>query len=288
MNSMHKSTKKLKENFNYLISTLLFIPVILLFSKKTKYPKEKIDNDCIIMGNGPSLKKDIEKINALSPGYDKICVNFFAESDLYSKLKPKIYVIYDPGFWKAEKNEVVSRMNYLFDKINKETTWKIYLFAPFQFKKSKFYSDSTNKNIEFVFFNAISIDGFPGFIRYCLSHRLGMPRAPNVIIPSLVFAINLGYRKIFLSGVDHSWHRDIVVKGDSKVYMAQKHFNDEFEHTPYYTNPDDKKSATMHQLFQTWANVFRGYELISDLAGRQHIEIFNLTEDSFIDAFKKI
>ncbi|MCX6226040.1 MAG: DUF115 domain-containing protein [Bacteroidia bacterium] len=287
---MHKITKKLKEAFNNIISTMIFIPVVVLFSRKTKYPKERILSDCIIMGNGPSLLKDLEKIDISSSDFDKICVNFFAESDLYSKIKPKIYVIYDPNFWESETGDIFNKIDELFKKVIKETTWEIFLFAPFNFRKSKFYSPLLNNNcIKLVFFNAISIDGFPGFIRYCLSHRLGMPRAPNVIIPSLVFAINLGYKKIYLTGVDHSWHQEIVVKSDSKVYVAQKHFSDNLAiHKPMYTKSGGRDPATMHQLFLGWSNLFKGYELINDLAVRKDVKIFNLTEASFIDAFQKI
>ena len=286
---MHKSAKKLKENFIDFISTLIFIPVVLLFSRKSKYPELKIENDCLIIGNGPSLLRDIEKIDAFSTRFDKICVNYFGESDLFVKLKPKIYVIYDPGFWEPANEEMLIKTGELFKKIIKETTWEMYFFAPFQFKKNKFYINSTNKHIKFVFFNAISIDGFPGFIRFCLTHRLGMPRASNVIIPSLVFAIDLGYKKIFLSGVDHSWHQEIEVKSDSKVYVVHKHFSgNHSKPVPIYLIPGDSESTTMHRLFLTWANLFKGYELINDFAVRKQVEIFNLTENSFIDAFKKI
>jgi hypothetical protein len=165
----------------------------------------------------------------------------------------------------------------------------MYFYAPFQFKKSDFYLKSENTNIKYIFFNAISIDGFPGFIRYCMSHRLGLPRAPNVMIPSLVFAVNSGYGKIWLTGVDHSWHQEIVVRNDSKVYVDQKHFlDDRSAQRPIFLVPGDTEPATMHQLFLVWSNLFKGYELIRDYAVRKGVEIFNLTESSFIDAFKKI
>jgi hypothetical protein len=291
MNTRNKSgkrAKRLKENINNLISTILFLPVVALFSKRTKYPRVKINEDCIIMGNGPSLTRDIEKIDILDTKFDKFCVNFFAESELYARVRPKIYVIYDPIFWENGASEIYGKRDRLFEKIVKETNWEIWFYAPFQFKKSSLYQNQGNNNIKFVFYNAITVDGYPGFIRYCLSHRLGLPRAPNVIIPSLAFAIILGYKKIWLTGVDHSWHRDIVVKSDSKVYLDHKHFIDNsLEQNPIYLIPGDEKPASMHQLFQAWANLFKGYELINDFAGRKNVEIVNLTEGSFIDAFKK-
>ena len=57
---------------------------IIRFSKKTKFPVEEHFNECIILGNGPSLEdslqKKIEKIQSINL---KICVNSMAINKYY-------------------------------------------------------------------------------------------------------------------------------------------------------------------------------------------------------------
>ena len=84
-----------------LFFSLISILRIIRFSKKTKLPVEEHFNECIILGNGPSLgnslQKKIEKIQSISL---KICVNSMAINKYYEILKPQYYILADPAWSK--------------------------------------------------------------------------------------------------------------------------------------------------------------------------------------------
>ena len=83
---------------NVVLSFLTLIKVVLLskfFIPKIKFRKNS--EDCIILGNGPSLIETIEKNKTFLIDKDLFAVNFFARTNFYSVLKPKHYINYFPG-----------------------------------------------------------------------------------------------------------------------------------------------------------------------------------------------
>lgn len=277
------------ENFKInLVHTFFSLGIILFLTKRTKKFRVRKKSSCIILGNGPSLKNNIEQIASQSALCDLICVNDFAESDTYRTIRPDVYVFLDPYYWEDISEPLRTRREKLFHTILNVTDWEITVYAPFPMKRTSLFRENKNPKIEFRFFNNVPVQGFRWLLFYALRHGVGLPKAPNVIISALHYAINACYETIFLYGVDHSWHLDLVVKEDSKVYVAQKHFYD--EHVDYellslsYT---DVKPVTMDEIFLTWSNVFRGYRLMNEYARLQKVKVINRTKNSFIDAFPK-
>ena len=58
---------------------------------------------CVVLGNGPSLKEDINNINHI--GNDFVVVNHFSESEKFNLYKPTKYVIIDTYFWDANSHK---------------------------------------------------------------------------------------------------------------------------------------------------------------------------------------
>ncbi|MEI7983351.1 MAG: hypothetical protein WCI71_17000, partial [Bacteroidota bacterium] len=285
--------KLLDITINLVYTTFSFF-MILIFSKKTEGFVKHLNQESVILGNGPSLLEDLKKIeNNISDKFI-ICLNNFALSEYYMKLKPSVYVFNDPFYWsildatKISHSPVISICDELFERILNETTWPITIYTPFEFKKSKLYIQCANAFIEFKFFNSVPVQGFPWFINFCLKHRLGLLKAANVITPSLYYAIMSNFNTIYLIGVDHSWINSIVVLEDSKVYMAQPHFYDnDTSFNPVYLSPEDNESPKLYKLLEIYSNVFKNYWILADFARRVNCRIINLTEKSHVDAFPK-
>ena len=74
------------------------------YKSKLKLNPEK---RLLILGNGPSLKKDIERINLIHGTSDIFAVNNFANTEYFEKYKPKYYFLFDRMFWsnKVPKNK---------------------------------------------------------------------------------------------------------------------------------------------------------------------------------------
>lgn len=278
-----------------LIHTVFSIFMIILFAKRSKKPVKKQNEECLILGNGPSLVRDLKGSDINLSDKTLICVNFFANSDLYLDLKPSVYVFLDPIFWansnrhELRDQKVIDICNELFERISSTTTWPLEIYAPHALKKSDLFKKCKNNQITFRFFNSIPSQGFDSFVRFSLQHGLGLLKAANVMIPAIHYAIISGFKTVYLSGVDHSWLNSITVSEDCVLQMAQPHFDDkELKYKPLYLLPTDKSPAKLHELLEVYSHVFRNYWILSDLASRNQSRVLNLTNESFIDAFPKV
>ena len=113
-----------------------------------------------------------------------------------------------------------------------------------------------------------------------------MPRPRNVLIPSIMIGIWLGYSEIRLLGADHSWLKTISVDDNNRVVSIQPHFYQEDSReqqrirTAYLSLP-------LHKVLESFHIAFRSYHRIRRFADTQGIRIINSTPGSFIDAFDR-
>ncbi len=80
-------------------------------------------------------------------------------------------------------------------------------------------------------------------------------------------------------------------KGISNIVCLKHiHFYDnesEVQYRKFYKSTANKDTFTMREIFQTWAKVFYGYEVVRKYADSLNIKIFNASEISFIDALDR-
>lgn len=275
------------------VLTILSVLKIAILSKFfIRFPKDcKQFESCIILGNGPSLKHSLKELGEAIEGKDLICVNYFGETPYYTTLKPSIYVLIAPEMWMDDVDE-----NYylqgekLFKTIADKTSWKLTLFIPIGAKKYTRWQNILRKNpgITVSYFNTTPIEGFESFVFYCLKKNLGMPRPHNVLIPSLVISLNLGYKITYLLGADHSWMKDMWVSDNNEVLLTQKHFYDEGSAKPLPMTKLGKGSRKMHEVLIKFVHAFKAYFTLEAYSRSRDLKIINATPDSYIDAFARL
>ncbi len=287
--SVEKNYKSASNFFSQCINTSVSLAKILLISKrKNKLPKATSEN-CIVLGNGPSLKQSLEKHIDFFKKHSLICVNSFSITEEYVILKPSHYVILDSGFWKSEAETIIESLN----AIKTKTSWEINLFVPQMAAKSGRFEQlcKENKNIKLHYFNYTVFKGFENIAHYFYSKNLAMPQAQNVLVASLFLGINMGFQKIILVGADHTWHQTLHLNDKNEVCVKHTHFYEQEEklnYVPFYKGAHSKEIFRMDELFFTWAKVFWGYLMLNDYAKKQKVKILNASEISFIDAFERI
>ncbi|MDE6741867.1 MAG: hypothetical protein K2J58_06005, partial [Muribaculaceae bacterium] len=177
----------------------------------------------IIMGNGPSLRDTIADHLDVLKNSDTLAVNFAANADTYGELKPNLYVLADPHFFRTETDGKSSDANVirLWDNIA-ATYWKMTLYVPC---KAKIPETIVNKeNITIKRYNLTPGEGLAGPVHWLYRRGLAMPRPRNVLIASIMVALREGYRDISIVGADHTWSRDLWVDDKNRVISVQKHF----------------------------------------------------------------
>lgn len=286
-----RTAKKIRSGYINLFDSMVSLLSAVLFYKNTDIKKTGRNEELVILGNGPSLENDLNNlVNINRNKYDVLCVNNFARSDYYNKIKPDYYFLLDNYYWKKNLAEDHSKdRDAVINKIIKATNWKLTIFAPTELKNSEFCNSiMKNKKITFSFFNRLPINGFESLRFFLVQKKMGIFSGQNVILGALSIVLNLGYKKIFLLGVDHSLHITVKVDNNNAVLVNQQRFYKEEDrgHVKYSRDHDDD-ALKIYELFNVWATAFSEYNTIENYASKKGIKIYNLTNNSFIDAFER-
>jgi len=260
------------------------------FSAKRLLPKTKCES-CYILGNGPSLNTDLNIVLKI-PSDDLFAVNHFGLSALYQTLKPKYYIIADPGFYGGYVLDAdeQARVDNLLITLKKTTCWPLTFITPFAAQGIFKELLKENKNINVVGFNKVNTwKGFKWFDRWVFNNQWAIVSGFNVIISAIHLAIAIGFKKIYLLGVDHSWHKNTIVGDDNKLYVCDVHFYDENPKlTPILVEEKGKiRSEKYHEQLSHLKKTFESYHYIQDYARDINVKILNCTSNSYIDAFER-
>lgn len=239
----------------------------------------------IVMGNGPSLRETIAEHSDILKNSDTLAVNFAANAETYTYLKPNLYVLADPHFFRTGIDGKSSDQNVvrLWDNIA-STDWPMTLYVPCKTKLPE--EIAKNDHIIVKRYNLTPGEGLRGPVHWLYRHGFAMPRPRNVLIASIMIALREGYRDIYIVGADHTWSRDLWVDDKNRVISVQKHFykdNDkEFERVA-----QEYAGYHLHDILNSLTIAFRSYHQIAAYADSLGARILNCTPGSFIDAFPR-
>ncbi len=276
----------LEDTFESLLSV---VKMCVLSTFRVRLPA-RVHDECVILGNGPSLTASIQDHKDFIRDKELVCVNYFAQTDLYTELKPKNYIVNAPELWRDDvDHHYLEKGEKLFETILARTVWETNLFIPISAKKFGRWKKKIKQNslINIVYFNTTPIAGFSKFVFFMMKRNMGLPRPHNVLIPGIAVACNMGFQKIYLFGVDHSWLENIWVNDQNEVLLTQKHFYDKETATGKPMNNMGKGKRRLHEVLQKFAYTFRGYFVLQEYSQSLGIEIINMTPDSYIDAFPR-
>ncbi len=270
--------------FSDLGATAKSLVKIALQSRPVKTAKAD-DSDkkpLIILANGPSLRRTIEDYGDQLLHYPTLAVNFAANAPEFRELKPKYYVLADPHFFRAKDDENVSRLLINLSAV----TWPMRLFVDRRFKSAFAKAINLPQNVTLEGFNAVGAEGFAWFERLAYRSGLTMPRPRNVLIPSIMIGIRLGYRDIYICGADHSWMRDIAVTDDNVVVSGMTHFYEDSS-SEVQRARSEYRDYRIHPISNSYYVAFLSLHKIRRYADTLGIRIINSTPGSYIDAFPR-
>lgn len=268
--------------FGCTLKSLVKIALQSRPSSVIKRDRENRDRTLYILANGPSLRQTLDTYGHDLAGCDTMAVNFAANAPEFRVIRPRYYVLADPHFFRATKDPNV-RM--LLDNIA-AATWDLTLLIDRRYGRLLRQAVSLPDNVRVKTFNAVGIESFPAVEKLAFSAALAMPRPRNVLIPSIMTALWLGYRKIYLCGADHSWMRDLSVDDDNCVRSGMSHFYKESD-KEIKRSANEYRSYRLHDIIYSYYIAFRSYHQISRYAESIGADILNATPGSFIDAFRR-
>ncbi len=272
------------------IETLQGIVKLLFFSSWKKNRFTASATEVVILGNGPSLASMLENNSHFLSEKELIAVNYFALSDVFFSLKPRHYVLIDFAFYHEpfDDNETLAKRKTMWENIAR-ANWEIHLYLPHSAKKHTRWQQiiGNNKHVDVHYINVTAIEGYSCFRHWCYKKMLGMPRPHNVIVPALMIALKMQFKKIYLWGVDHSWLSQISVDDNNRALVNNRHFYDTNGSKPSRFIVKTHASAPLHVILYTMMTAFESYFIIAEYARKCQSLILNQTRGSMIDAFER-
>ena len=283
---MKSLLKKLYSWLSDLAATIVSIVSILAFSSfKVARRMRKLKDvgkgkDVLVLANGPSLREVLEKKMDYLKENDCIVVNFFGNTDYFFKIKPRYYILLDPAFFKKQKSETVnSNIDKLVANLNK-VDWPMTLFIPYTKDAVKTGKERVeNENISIDVYNSNRVQGFISFQNLIYRRCLGIPSSINVSLPAIILMINLGYKNVYLHGVEFSWLKAYVVDElNGRIYLNDGHF---YEGNNRLFIPKGGYKFDVGCIL----DALDATERIQNYAIYRNVCIVNRTRGSYIDAF---
>lgn len=261
------------------------IKIVALSKFNTRVPKVASSEELVILGNGPSLNHTIGNSYGFLEDRRCLAVNFAANTELFFKLKPEFYVLADPHFFNVFDQPNVSA---LWEVIATKVDWNMTLYIPSGIKKNgKWYDDAlSNTYIKIHQYNLTPVEGFCWFENWAFGAGLGMPRPRNVLIPSLMIGLRMQFKTIYVSGADHSWTKTLSVNDRNEVISVQPHFYKEDDAEQKRVKTDYLKYP-LYEIMYSFYVAFKSYFTINRYAKSINAHIYNITPESFIDAFER-
>lgn len=254
----------------------------LLLSRRVSLKSAHPDKPLIIMANGPSLRQTIDSSSDILKKYPAMSVNFAPNTPDFFDLKPQYHIMADPLFFAANQPENIRTLYENLARVG----WELTLLIPNKHKKNLPSEVTGNRNITIATFNFVGLDGFGPVRKLLYNSRLGMPRPRNVLIPALMCGIWLGFKKIYITGADHSWMQTISVDEANCVISVQPHFYKEDKGEQKRVDAT-YRNYRLHEIVESFAIAFRSYHDLRRYTDSRGISIFNATPGSFIDAFER-
>ena len=285
----------MKKIIYFLIDLFLLIAAVFYsafkFKKVSGIAWEYNDyKKTILLGNGPSLKDDIEKVIEESKESEVYVLNYFAVTNYFLKIKPEYYVLTDRMFWSQNANKDIKKDNeelyFHLDKVD----WRMNLICPesgFEWISNRLRA---NKNIKVLEVHSVNIEFKTEKINlFALNKNFITPHFINGLVMVLWHAIYKNSIDIEIYGADFSLFKEYYIdQKTNDLYTSASHFykNTKAQDNASFKYPNETKKMLHTRLYQQWSSFYQMY-LLSKIAKMKQIKITNLSSNSFLDSFER-
>lgn len=260
-----------------------WLKAAILSRRPSPRGRRSADEELVILGNGPSLRYALDHDMEALMSHSRMAVNFAANAPEFNSLRPDFYVLADPHFFVGRDSD--PNVARLWNNLG-QADWHITLYVPAS-RVKQVRTEFKGKPVTVKGFNLTPAEGAKVLVYPLYSAGLAMPRPRNVLIPSIMTGIREGFRRIYLTGADHTWSRTLGVDEKNHVVSVQPHF--------YKDNKSETERVSseyagyhLHDILKSLYIAFRSYHQIKRWADKQGVEIYNVSPGSFIDAFPRL
>ena len=248
-------------------------------SKNSELQNKHKGKRCFIVGNGPSLKH--YDLNKLTNEY-VFTVNYMMKSDDFKTLNPNYHLFFDPIVFglnpeKEDDNKIIELIASTLES-NASMTYII----PYR-RRSNF--DELFPNHKFIYI--YNYKTYTPLLKKSASlHRI-TPGFQNVILYAINSAIYMGFKEIYLMGVDMTGFLE---------HFEHNTINDQWGH--FYEKSEDEKEKIIKILseknidnefyLKTYGKTFEHIKLMQKNALAKKVKLFNASQHGALDVIPRV
>jgi hypothetical protein len=251
--------------------------------------EKSLDENIVVMGNGPSLKNDIVNHLEIFKNAHLAVVNHFCLSEFFFELKPRSYFLLDPDFF-TDASGFKGNVGNTFAILTGNIEWEIDFYVPYKFRKSLLVKRlKENSRFKVYFVNYVPAKGGFTTINHLLYNwNLATPQCQNVLIFTLFILTRKSTKNIFLFGAENDWHVNVIVNKDNFLELRDRHLYSENKEIKPIVLLNGNNRRTMAELLESSVKVFRAYMELEKYAQKRNVNIYNCSGNSMIDAFERL
>ena len=252
---------------------------------------EKKTNRLFVLATGPSLNDDLKRYRNDIISNDSLVMNMFATSPLFKELKPRIYLLADPLWFKS--SEVIGKSTFkhnyetLLNALLENVNWKLDLIVPdYAINSDLVKSLKENVNIKVLFYNSRSTaKGKLGL--WLMKKGWVAPPAQTVANVAAGLGVFLKYTEVWMLGIDTSMHTMMRVDQiTNEMWLENTHFYGK-KREKGYRDADKSKAYTVSYFLGCAVKMFEGYERIREFADYCKVRVVNASSFSWVDSLER-
>ena len=247
-----------------------------------------LDEKIFVLGNGPSLAKDILTYQLSEKKFKCLALNKFALTDEFQLVQPEIYVLPDRRFWDKNYSEQDQRTQlHLFDAFNK-VNWPIEIILP---KEALQYFQKNIQNTNYVKLLPYSERALPIksvlLSAWALRLRICTPVPINSLVIAVWFALQKRFARIVILGSDFDFFKGLQTNQvDNSVSFTVDHFYGT-DSNASKTNDTKDLNKPFHVRLAQVSMAFQQLHVLAKYSRAMGIQVLNSSSYSLIDAFKR-
>lgn len=244
--------------------------------------------DLFVLGNGPSLAVDLDKVPN-DAQMDVVVVNKFGSTELFARLKPKLYLLPDVKFWGGECSAENLNDQVLILNALEKVDWPLTLVLPVDAQDSVYSRELKNENVQicYIRLNAVPTKNIK-LAAWLLRAGFFTPNPINSLVLAIWVGVKTGYEKIYVIGADYDFFKGLTVdQTTNQVGYAIDHFYGVDKSHRSLDSRIDSSSKPMHTRLEQASIAFHQLMVLAYVGRNIGTKIINQSSYSLIDAFER-
>jgi hypothetical protein len=230
---------------------------------------------CFILGTGPSINKQ-----NLIPLKDELCIslNFFYYHRDYHSINPRYSVVSglhvhpiipdETGLkWFQEIERKITSTDMFFNYFDRQVILENNLFK--------------NRKVHYLHFTSRLDD----LMRDGIDATKPLYPFQSVSVAAIQLAIYMGFKEIYLLGLDHDWILRFPERLPTHFYQPPESI---LEKNGLIDWAEEEMEQDLEQEFYNHWILWHQYKCLKRFAGQNRIGIYNATDGGLLDVFKRV